>query len=817
MLLTLPTAFLASATAMTDRLWQRRWQVLTWMLQMGVLVWLLAPMLGHAQDMPTNISQIANSSPQDDESRKLWRLLLGNFADNPFTAIGTPNSLLGGMFLVINTCFFIVGVTYFSYGIVKGVVATAQEGEVLGKRQSVTWFPIRGVIGVAGSMPVFGGFNMMQAVLMFIMLVGIGTANLAMNKALDMTNQFQGMLQPAAFDPSGQNKSARDVARQMFLAKVCMYAHNDVAQQVLAQGVSSPLVSQYSSDAANGKALSSTKDTGRTHTIMWGTPSAPDACGSVSISTWQRSESSWSSFRVGSVDYANYARISAAMEQGWTSAITQMDTDLSSIAQNWYDQRKAALAQDDGNVPAIDIGAIDSVAARATQTAGSVASGAIGSSGSVAITSAAMQNMKSLGWIGVGAWYSTFAEANAALADATNSVELSTSGVAMFFRSKLNDGAAAAIDSASEKIMEGEKARGSQGNATKTLLDSAIQDTGCGALGVAGNSVAGTATGNCSLGQGIVSAFIRGTTVGSGGGGNGSATGMDQQGLVNPIISMKNMGDYVLTFASTMILAGPVSAMVEMLPVGKGAKMAAAVADKAAAIAGGEKLSGALAFLKVLAFVLLVAGAAMSVYIPMIPFITWMGAVLSYAASMFEGLAGMSLHAVSHLESEGEGLGQRTSQGYLFWINALARPALMVIGFFAASALLIAIGTLQAKLFLPAMASVQGNSVTGLASIILFLLVFFVMNVTLISGSMNLIFVITDQVIGFLGGAFNSHLGREVEGKINAAFMMAARVGPSAIGQAQGAMAAAKKTPSGGGALGGTGSSSAKPTSSMKA
>ena len=28
---------------------------------------------------------------------------------------------------------------------------------------------------------------------------------------------------------------------------------------------------------------------------------------------------------------------------------------------------------------------------------------------------------------------------------------------------------------------------------------------------------------------------------------------------------------------------------------------------------------------------------------------------------------------------------------------------------------------------------------------------------------MNLIYVLTDQVIGFLGGVFNSHLGREVE------------------------------------------------------
>ena len=77
----------------------------------------------------------------------------------------------------------------------------------------------------------------------------------------------------------------------------------------------------------------------------------------------------------------------------------------------------------------------------------------------------------------------------------------------------------------------------------------------------------------------------------------------------------------------------------------------------------------------------IVFSAAMSIYIPLIPFITWMGAVLAYVAFMIEGLAGALLHALSHLDGDGEGLGQRTTHGYMFYINALARPALMIIGF----------------------------------------------------------------------------------------------------------------------------------------
>lgn len=205
------------------------------------------------------------------------------------------------------------------------------------------------------------------------------------------------------------------------------------------------------------------------------------------------------------------------------------------------------------------------------------------------------------------------------------------------------------------------------------------------------------------------------------------------------------------------------------------------------------KFDGIMAVMKVVAMVTLVLGAAMSIYIPLVPFITWMGAILAYAASVIEGFAGATLHAMSHLDGDGEGLGQRTGHGYLFMINVLARPGLMIIGFFVASALMIGVGTLQAQMFLPAMANVQGNSITGLFSIMMFLVVFFVMNLTLITASFNLIYVITDQVLGFIGGSIDSKLGRDTEDKVNNMFLMAARVGPSAIGQAGAAKAGVNK------------------------
>ncbi|MFM2275504.1 MAG: hypothetical protein RL211_1376 [Pseudomonadota bacterium] len=49
--------------------------------------------------------------------------------------------------------------------------------------------------------------------------------------------------------------------------------------------------------------------------------------------------------------------------------------------------------------------------------------------------------------------------------------------------------------------------------------------------------------------------------------------------------------------------------------------------------------------------------------------------------------------------------------------------------------------------------------------------------------------MITDQVIGFVGGQVDSRLGRDTEDKVNNMFLMAARVGPNAIGDSRRALA----------------------------
>lgn len=53
---------------------------------------------------------------------------------------------------------------------------------------------------------------------------------------------------------------------------------------------------------------------------------------------------------------------------------------------------------------------------------------------------------------------------------------------------------------------------------------------------------------------------------------------------------------------------------------------------------------------------------------------------------------------------------------------------------------------------------------------------------TLIQSCFNLIHVITDQVLSFVGGQISSKLGQDTEDKANNMFLLAARTGPGMVG-----------------------------------
>lgn len=723
-----------------------------WLLAIaGVLLAGLALALPlHSWAQMSKAEDVLSAIPAGDASMQVFGHLIGDHLKNPFTTLGAPQTLLGTLFLTLNTFTFLVGVLYVSYGITSGIVQTAHEGQVLGRRMSAIWMPIRMVTGVAGMIPFFGGFSLAQAVMMLASLLGIGLANYGWKQVITSFDQFSGMVRPAVGEKIG-GATPLGLAYGIFSSEVCAAAHARYLSQMPNVSSSERLV-RHTSSVGTVKAQA---------IIGWGRVtdfgSTDDYCGRMEIKSLQalQQDTSGTPPTFGfSVNSVNYYAIANAMRAGIPGASQELWSAVAPLAVQWH--ANWLLAKDSGQMPAVPMEAIELAAGRFASSLG--AAGKAASPDEGAVRNQAKQAMTRYGWFGAGAWYSTLAEAQTAMSDAFKSVEIT-----------VVDPTTLMMD---DKFAYSEDQRTAM-SAYLKLLSARATASGSGAsdsLSLAFGKLGITnETGNMSMGQTIVSLTLKG--LGTGGG---------QHVLVNPIIMLKNVGDYLMTAVQGYFFGESVASKV---PAISAAKKFASAAGPLSGLAGKVPGVGAIFDLTDKAGMLLqmslgalfAVGALMSLYFPFIPFIAWMGGLVQYVTIFFEGLVAAPIWAFAHLDVEGEGMGQRAERGYIFILNMLFRPFLMILGFVLAAGLLVVLGTLQMVLFMPAMANVQGNSLTGAASILILLGIFCMLNITLIHGLFNMVTLIPDQVLGWVGNMGNTQLGKEVEEKAHQMFVSLGR------------------------------------------
>ena len=743
-----------------------------WVLAMALLC-LVTP-AAMAQGVQS-LDGIIAAAPGTDQTVSMLATLLGSFVTNPF-GLGTPTTLFGHLFFLFNSCIFIIGVIWGSYGLIVGVVQTAHEGEVLGKRLSAVWMPIRMVTGFAGLMPIFGGFSLAQAVMMLATLLGIGVANLSWNMVIDRMSEFETMIKPEITGAT-TGVSPQGLAYGLFASHVCM--------RLSAKDMAAERPYQASVDRGNSKHL----------TLVAPGSGGPDHCGSAKLTflgEFRGTAQVNLGFTTSSVDYRG---VESTLRTNAQAAFDRLRdyTEVAAIAwvDRWHGQRMDQSAGN--NSVAVPFASLDQAAQRflsdlVNGTNGTIkpngttevnGTGPVSSNVSQLLQAGASNSMKQYGWMGAGAWYATLAEAQSTLLQAYKSLEVSVVDPSVMlisgerqYSTTVDDGLRAYLSQAGRHL--------------KVDSSNDFADTFDKAWGVS------TPTGNLSLGQAIVTKMIKGVTFGSGGdhGTDVGAGGTTGATLINPIVAMKNVGDYVMSTASG-IMTG--MAVAQFFPVKWAAKLATKLpgglkdlgsnpdkADRSDSPTGLTSLSGLLG---TMLYVLIGFGLFMSIYVPFIPFIHWMGGMIQYLTIFFEGLIAAPVWAFAHLESEGEGMGQRSERGYLFLFNMLFRPVMMLFGFMIAGGMIVLLGTAQAVLFVPAMANVQGNSITGLLSIIGLLGVFVILNVVLIHGLFSMITLIPDQVISWAGNVSGVNLGRDTDDRANQLFLHVGRGSTDVVGR----------------------------------
>lgn len=99
------------------------------------------------------------------------------FLDKLFNSEDLENSPLNAVILTFNTCVLMLGGVLAAYTLIAGTMSTAHDGEMLGKKWSAMWLPIRTTVGAAFIFPTVGGFCTAQIIVIWLIHQGIGLAN----------------------------------------------------------------------------------------------------------------------------------------------------------------------------------------------------------------------------------------------------------------------------------------------------------------------------------------------------------------------------------------------------------------------------------------------------------------------------------------------------------------------------------------------------------------------------------------------------------------------------------------------------------------
>lgn len=148
------------------------------------------------------------------------RLIFGGLVD--FVLLGQSWSepgLIGAFMGVFGLGAYFLGMLYFIFGILKGMIDSGETGRFLGNAKSQVKTPVRMVIGSTCLFPAKNGFSLVQIMVMWVALQGVGLGDKSMMVIMDYFKTNQYILNPVLPD-------SRLLVSSIFKSQVCTAALN---------------------------------------------------------------------------------------------------------------------------------------------------------------------------------------------------------------------------------------------------------------------------------------------------------------------------------------------------------------------------------------------------------------------------------------------------------------------------------------------------------------------------------------------------------------------------------------------------------------
>jgi conjugal transfer/type IV secretion protein DotA/TraY len=670
---------------------------------------LLSLFIGHAHAQVTGASMF---QPESKDLAQSWMDYLFNSpsggtyptftdtygdvtaaAEDPFAGgLSLQTALVSALGFYSDAILIVAAIILF-YHLASMVVETAHHGVPMGKRANQVWAPIRLVVAIGLLVPISGGLNCGQWIVIKMAELGSGMASQMWTGFLENMAAYAGVAAPPAAP------MVQQVAVNIIRMEACKAAWNQRITNLGNNG-EGPDLSASNMNSPTGTAFTLGDIPGTKYSYSSSAFGDTDICGWYFIpSGAPTSGSNTSSSTMGAA--AATAQVNAinnsmsAFQKAASEIVQLIPPDGATTAAPAATQQQLTLNSDFQDAVATYQSNIQTEMAKITSQ----------NSGSNSPVGSAIKSIEPYGWVMAGSFLNTIArlqaDASAASADSLPTTEPPALKVQDDQRSKSQNGNffgrilgtsntneqwdirkkvsedMASFDYYENKAITNPTTAGG-GSAPNT------NDAQCAAM--VGLSAPGGIGGNATdmvfaiidhLAQisGVWTSGATGATCA-----NGNTTfklGIQISGK-DPFAQMAALGHANLNVAAALAGIGMLGSI-----VGGAASYGGAVLPGAGKLLGvvGGGISGAGSMVNFAAMIFFGCGFTLAFLVPLMPFMRFFFAVLSWVAAIVEAIIAVPLVALAHLNPEGDGLpGQQARNAYFFVFNLFLRPILTVFG-----------------------------------------------------------------------------------------------------------------------------------------
>ena len=615
------------------------------------------------------------------------------FINQIFTGLtgGGGINAFGGSVGVFNGAILAVGGILAAYTILAGTLGTAHDGEMLGKKFSSVWIPIRYALGTALVLPILsGGYCVMQALVMWVIMQGITVGNMA----------WKEYVQAPPLKTTVSAKSTDEMLKlvtQIYLANVCVEANKKALKDAdeKTAGYLSLILSADYKYAKNGEDY---------RFGDYKTFSQKSNCGEITVPKVKPIITTSTATSGGASKLTSLENVFTSVD---TTPIRLVH--LAQIALITSETSKLAVLAID-NPASVSFSSLQVLAdnyAKAIQTSADAVLAA-GTTSTNMATAATNQ-----GWFMAGTWFTKIINMQNTINAGIGDVPSAVAGISS---------PTITVSSNANKLM----ANGHRVTSEYSKISAAFVANPTGEKSPDANKSTKTDWFG-DVAESIAKAM----------------TSLELRTLKDdarhPIILMSDIGNHMVNFfLNLLILSGGTLFVLGLVP---------GLGDSVITVA-----TMLATFLFAPLAVLFTTGITLAYVLPNLPLLIWMGIIIGWVIMIVEAIIAAPLWAIMHLHPNGDDLTGRGGNGYMLVLGLLLRPVLIIFGFISAIVLSGLFGEFVNKIFFETFASSQLGGTMGFFSIIAGTALYAVIMYTVLIKTLNLMHVIPDQLMKWVGG-----------------------------------------------------------------